>query len=235
MRIQEVKIGTRLELEIINREGLKIGLTYISQLLEISNSESIIISCPIYESKYVFIALGTNVRIAFFNERISSLFFFTGVISHKENKDHILLLHININSELQKLQRRNYFRFDCNLAARYRIIPELKSTETTAENSVLPEFKTALTRNLSGSGASIVVEEAPIKGSSVEVDIFLSEKLPVKAKCKIVRITEIPARKGKNYEVGLYFLELSKKDQDDVVKFIFERQREVLKKHVTDK
>jgi c-di-GMP-binding flagellar brake protein YcgR len=235
MKIEDIPIGTRLELEIINREGIKIGLIHISQLLDMPNNENVIISCPIYESKYVFIALGTSVRLTFFNEKLNCLLFFTGILIHKENKENILRLHVSITSGLQKLQRRNYYRFDCNLAARYRIMNELDKAEANASESTLSEFKNALTKNISGSGACIVVDDELLTGTSLEVDIYLSQNLPVKAKCKIIRVKEIQASKGKKYEIGLFFMELTKKGQDDVVKFIFERQRELLKKNVNNK
>lgn len=232
MRIEDAPVGTRLELEIINKEGIKLGLIHISQFIEIPNHENVIISCPIFESKYVFIALGTTVRLTFFNEKLNCLLFFTGIITHKENKENILRLCINITSELQKLQRRNYYRFDCNLDAKYSIISELKKEETNTSDIPPPEIKTALTKNISGNGACIVVDDELLNGANLEVDIFLSKNLPVKAKCRIVRVSVIPSSRGKKYEIGLFFMELTKKGQDDVVKFIFERQRELLKKNV---
>ena len=63
MDIQEVKIGTRFELELINSLGEKKSQTYISQLVETSTKSDLLVLCPIFESKYVFIATGSNIRI----------------------------------------------------------------------------------------------------------------------------------------------------------------------------
>lgn len=229
MNIREIAIGTKLELEVLTNQDQKIGLTHMSQMIELIDSQNVAILCPIHESKYVFITLGTRVRIAFFHEKHNSLFFFTAVIRHKETKGNILLLYVNITSELQKLQRRNYFRFDCNLDAKYRIFVEENEVNVTGEKTIPPEFKNALTRNISGSGACIVIEEELLKSALLEVVIKLNENTSVSAKCKVIRVTEIAASKGKKYEIGLYFIKLTSKGQDDVIRFIFERQRETLK------
>ena len=228
MDIREIKIGTKLELEIINHEDMKLGMTHASQLLEIVNAESLTILNPIHESKYAFIALGTRIRITFFQEKLNSLFFFTATIEHKETRGNFLLLHIHVLSPLQKLQRRNYYRFDCNLNARYRVVPD--GSNNPSEDREPAQFVNALTRNISGSGACIVAEEELSDTDHLDVEISLSETTVVKARCKVIRVTEIEASKGKKFEIGLYFTKIPAKGQDDIVKFIFERQRETLKR-----
>ncbi|MCX8129309.1 MAG: flagellar brake domain-containing protein [Clostridia bacterium] len=229
MNIREIVIGTRLEVELINSLGEKTGQTYVSQLIDIVNNEDALILCPIYESKFVFIAQGSNMRSLFMHDKYG-LMSFTAVVTNKEKKGNILLLHIKLTSEIEKIQRRKYYRFDCNLNALYRIHNE---TDPAQENSPVPEsaeFKKAITRNLSGNGTCIVVSENIPKGSFVEVQVFLSDNNPIKAVCIIMRNSEIHTSKEKKYELGLYFKKISAKDQDSVVKYIFDQQRLQLKR-----
>lgn len=230
MLIEKIKTGTRLELEIITPEGQRLGLTHISQFIEVVNPTNILISCPIFESKYVFIALGTPLRLTFYHESAGTLFTFTGNLLHKQNKDQILMLQIALTSPIQKLQRRNYYRFDCNLSAKYRVLENTNSTESLSSSDETPEYHLAITKNISGNGASIVSEEEMVRGVTLEVVIQLHSAVSVKTKSTVMRVSEVTVAKGKKCEFGIYFNELTKKDQDEIIKYIFERQRELLKK-----
>jgi hypothetical protein len=62
MTPQEIKLGTRLEFEMLNKQDEKVGNTFISQLLEHQDDGSIVISAPITESRVVFVPAGITVR-----------------------------------------------------------------------------------------------------------------------------------------------------------------------------
>ena len=50
MTPQEIMIGTRLELEMLNSSGERIGNVYVSQLLDHQEDGTMVISAPIFGS-----------------------------------------------------------------------------------------------------------------------------------------------------------------------------------------
>jgi c-di-GMP-binding flagellar brake protein YcgR len=227
MDIQDAKIGTRLELELINSFGTKIGQTYVSQLIDIKNKEDIIILCPIFESQFVFIASGSNVRILFLHEKFG-LLSFTANITSREKSGNILLLHTKITSEIEKIQRRKYYRQDCILKSEYRVYTEPKQGEDDIDPT---PYKKAIAKNLSGNGTCIVIEENIQKGTLLEVKIYTNENTYIRAIGPIMRNSQILTSRDKKFEMGLYFKEISSKDQDILVKYVFDLQRLQLRKN----
>ncbi len=233
MNAKEMKIGTRLELELINKSGGKIGQTYISQLMDVVNHDTIVIAAPVHESRLMLIVNGTNVRIIFRHDR-HGILNFTGVISHKEKLDNLIVLYVKIESDFMKIQRRSYFRLDCNLKAAYQFILE-EPPDDAGVNNQLSEYKKAITKNISGNGACIVTEDDIPKGSRLNLRIWLANDTIIDALCKVVRNIPIEIKRQTMFELGLFILEISQKDSESIVRYIFNQQRQLLKNNISDK
>jgi len=234
MDVKKIPIGTKFDLELINSIGERIGKIYISQLLDVIDSKNIIMSCPIHESRLTFIANGTHVRVVFHNDK-HGLLSFTGIITEKEKTDNIIVLHTLINSDFEKIQRRNHFRLDCFIDGKYCILPEDtpdKRIESDPENKT---YKKILAKNISGSGACIVSEDELVGGSLIELTLNLNKDTSIKTICKVIRSILMENNKDKKYATGLYFKEISAKDQDHLIKYIFKQQAQILKNNVADR
>lgn len=227
MNIQDIKIGTKLEIELINSAGEKIGQTFISQIMDITDSTNIVVAAPMFESKIAFIPTGEKIRLIFIHDKYG-LVSFIGTIYKKEKYDNLVGFRISVDTELQKIQRRNYFRLDYVLDVQYRTFQfDLKGQGILKITST---YKKALTRNISGCGACIVTEEEIPKDSGIELVIALDPANTINVLCKIVRLTVIEQERGKKYEYGLYFIDIPQKHQNAIVKFVFDQQKLMAKK-----
>ncbi|MCX7921638.1 MAG: PilZ domain-containing protein [Clostridia bacterium] len=231
MNTSKMKLGTKLDLELINGKGDKIGQTYVSQLIEVIDNSTISIAAPIHESRLMLIPVGSKVRVVFLHDRYGLLAFIGSIIS-KEKKDALIVLNTLVESEFEKIQRRNFFRLDCILDAFY-YFPD--DPNNTTQDQLNPEYKSAITKNLSGSGASIIIEQEIPKGSSIDLRIQLNNENTIAVLCKVVRCTEIAASKGKKYDLGLHFKGITQRDQDILIKYIYDQQRLLLRKSVVSK
>lgn len=236
MTPQEIKIGTRLEFEMLNSQDEKVGNTLISQLLEHQNDGSIIISAPITESRVVFVPTGITVRLTYVHQ-LHGLLGFKALIRSKEYRGNVAVLIAEPDENIEKIQRREHFRLDVIIDA--LIWPDAadsgseaqKDTDAKAPDSTEEAAPVkAYTRNLSGSGVCILSDTNFPKGSYVKVELDLSNDAKLKARCVILRSQPVEVRKGRRYELGMRFIELAKKDQDNLIKYIFEQQRILLKK-----
>ena len=228
MKLSELQAGTRLEIEQLGNTYEKSGNIYISQLLEPVTEAGMIISAPIFESRHIFVPLNSRLRVVFFHRKYG-LMGFTAVVASREYMGNIATLRIKAQSELEKIQRRKHYRLDSLLNSEYRIL------ESPSDKPASGPLTKAMVKNISGSGACIVTEENVPKGALVELFIYLNKTVRIRAVCGVLRNQEVEVKKSVSYELGMHFAEISPKDQDQIIKYIFEQQRLLLKKEVLDK
>jgi c-di-GMP-binding flagellar brake protein YcgR len=221
----EISIGTRLELEILNSSGERVGNVFVSQLLEHQKDRTMVIYAPISGSRVVFIPDGATIRLTFVHQ-IQGLLGFTAVVISKEYRGKIAVMTVKPGTEIIKIQRRMHFRLDIILDA--AIQPAVEADD--AEDAEKSEPVKAYTKNISGSGICLVSEREFPKYAEIAIELELTDGKQIKAKGIIVRSQMIDVRKGKNYELGVRFTEISDKDQDILIRYIFEQQRLLLKK-----
>jgi c-di-GMP-binding flagellar brake protein YcgR len=255
MTPQEVRIGTRLEFEILNSDGQRVGNTFISQLLEHQDDGSVVISAPITESRVVYVPAGVTVRLTFVHQ-LHGLLGFKATIRSREYRENIAVLIAEPDGGLEKIQRREYYRLDVIVNA--LIWPDeadsgsesqanagtgaagMQSNKAAAGQHPAPSTKTGTTaeaapvkgytKNLSGSGVCIICDTNFPKGSVVRVELELNDNIRFKARCIVMRSQQVEVRRSKSYEMGMRFYEITNKDQDNLIKYIFEQQRILLKK-----
>lgn len=229
MTIQEIGLGTRLELELLNRQGEKVGHTYVSQLLEYQSDGQLIISSPIYEARLVFIPKDVNVRLTFVHYK-QGLLGFTAVVTGREHKGNIAILVVRPDSEIVRIQRRMHYRLD--MVGNVLLWPDLPEEKggQEKEGQVKPEPVKAYSKNISGSGLCILTDVNIPVGSIVRTKLDLPGLPVFDVKCRVLRSKLVEDKRGKQFELGLCYIEIGSKDQDNLIRYIFEQQRLLLKR-----
>ena len=220
----EIQIGTRLELEWLNENGEKIGNTFVSQLLEQQEDASLAISTPIFESKLIMIPLQAQLRLIFMHHKLG-LLGFTAIVTSKELKDNIAVLIVRPEDSLEKIQRRTHYRLDCMANILIRL--NEKESKGGSETAIK-----AFTKNISGSGLCVITEVNIPENSEVAIEVRLSENVIIVARCIVIRNIWFEVKKTKSYELGLHFVDISQKNRDSLIKFIYEQQRLQLRKGI---
>jgi c-di-GMP-binding flagellar brake protein YcgR len=257
MTPQEIMIGTRLELEMLNSSGERIGNVYVSQLLDLQEDGTMVISAPIFGSRVVFIPDGITIRLTFVHQ-VHGLLGFTAVVNTRDYRGKIAVLTVTPAADIIKIQRRMHYRLEIILDAVIRPTDAGGNMEGTGapesttgdmgitgdtesatgdtgrtgdtDNATEIEAINAYTKNISGAGACIVTEKDFARGTEVLIGVMLPDDRQISAKGIIIRKEMIEVRKGRSYELGVSFTEISKKDQNTLIRFIFEQQRLLLKK-----
>ncbi|HID16150.1 MAG TPA: PilZ domain-containing protein, partial [Candidatus Atribacteria bacterium] len=95
------------------------------------------------------------------------------------------------------------------------------------------DFLSGFTKNISGNGMLIIVKKDIAKlGNLLEI----SFRLPGRTKIfnvigEIVRIAEEVRTEGDDeIGVGVRFVKISEKDRTEIIRYIFDKQREIIKK-----
>lgn len=222
MEIKDIKLGTRFEIEILDSYAEKSGTTYISQLLEFTKDKSMIISTPIHEARLVYIPTDSLVRIFFIHHKRGFLSF-TARLNYKGTRGKISVMGIKPESELETLQRRKHYRLDCLLGVEYIILDSTGEPSTT-------EWQKGVFKNISASGSCLVIDEKLPKGTEIKIKLFLSDIVQIGVIATIMRTTPVDNQNIKKYEHGMLFTEISDRDQEKLIKYIFEQQRMFLSK-----
>jgi len=242
MTPQEISIGTRLELEIL-RNGEKVGNTFVSQLLEHQPDGKIVISAPITVSRIVYIPSDTTIRLTFIHQ-MHGLLSFTALVLSRGYKGNVAVLTVQPDNNMEKTQRRTHYRLDILLTAFIRPIQDDNSgihsdssitnnhlsgkSGESVQSDPVPAVK-AYTKNISGSGVCIICRQNFPVNSKLLIELNLTDNLKVTARCTVVRSQSVEINNDMSYEIGMRFTEISKKDENDLIRFIFEQQRILLK------
>lgn len=223
MKISEIVSGTKLELDVYDSNGEKIDIVFVSQFEWSHDENSAVIAAPIHEGVVYPVRIGAPINAYFYKKQ--DAFKFTAEVVERGVVDNIALLKIWVTSEITKIQRRQFFRFEFTLPMKYREVTSMNPEY----NTKIPFIKT-VTRDLSGGGISIYTMDKMEMSKVVEIELELWEDKIIKFFGKIVRVTKLEQENKYNYDIGVSFRKIENRDKEAVIKRIFVEQRKLRKK-----
>lgn len=232
MDANKIQLGTKLEIKIpnINNDS---ATTYKSQLIDIIDKTTISISAPIFEGKYKYLNIGLDLFVYYLDENKDFQFFNAVVKGHRKNGP-VEAFDIAIVSEISKLQRRDAYRLDTALNCKYSI---LDSQILDIDKIVFPEinnsdFKNASTTNISLNGISLNLDIPLDIDTILDIIISLEEASEIRVLAQVKRSHRV---NNNLYIVGLHFIKIDSRDSSALTKFIYDKQRLMLRKKMPAK
>ncbi len=228
-----IEVGVKLDLEKIeNRLSSKDEekQVYISQVLDESENGNVLVSMPIKEGNVVPLSTGQKFIATFYTK--SGLLRCNVVVTGRFKKGTLFLMEIAIATDFKKVQRREFFRYNCRMPMEYRIVKEeekdLIDAGTDYEISDMqPEWKNAAILDISGGGIRFVSTNKEEDNSLIQVRFSLkiaSEELMLSPFAILLRCEQNSNNKSL-YNSHIMFKGIDKKLQETIVRFIFEEQR----------
>jgi c-di-GMP-binding flagellar brake protein YcgR len=120
----------------------------------------------------------------------------------------------------EKVQRRSAFRFNCSLPVTYAII------YSSGQQS---ERENALVVDISAGGAKIFTDKNLHPGYLLNVALQLEDDLVI-AFGDVRTKTELPPNSRYKFQYGVRFAMMPESDQERIVRYMYKKQREELKK-----
>lgn len=229
MNANVIKIGTKLEIEIpdnnINNTSQSSG--YISQLLDIVDAKTIIIAAPMSEGRLKYLSADMNVSVNFLNER-QELMCFKAAAKGNRKLGPLEAFELTITGEFEKIQRRSHYRLDAALCSHYTLseMKPLHNEKLDFKKIPQQDLKKAYTKNISGNGLCLVLDEPLDQGVTADITLELEGMGDIRILAEAIRSIKI---ENKKYEVGMNFTYITPQDSNILTKFIFEKQRLMLK------
>ncbi len=229
MNAKDIKIGTKLEIEIpeFYKKDDESTTSYVSQLVDVIDDDTISIASPMGEGRFKFLSRDSKIIIYYLNERHELLYFKGQVKGHKKHGA-LDIFDVLIISDFNKIQRRRFYRLDVVLSCQYKVIDEQAISTDSFHFEKLDEtqLKPAYTKDISGSGFCMILEEALDPKAVLDISINLEDSAIIRVFAQVIRTV---SEKNKRYEVGLHYIKISQRDSDILTRYIFEKQRQILK------
>lgn len=223
MNVQDIKIGTKLNIELYNESYEKIPSTFYSKLEAVKGNESVIIYAPMSEGRLYPVHIGWDMNISFVKNQ--NLFGFQTKIINRIILDNLTFLEAKVNSDIVKIQRREYFRLSYTQVVEYRLI-------SSVNNSDISSYKEAYATDISGGGLCLKVGENIKINDVLECKLNIDDNGDIKFLGKVVRLGERDEELIYPQELGIKFLKIDRRDIDRIVRFIFEKQRSLRRKEL---
>ncbi|MCR4651366.1 MAG: flagellar brake protein [Lachnospiraceae bacterium] len=227
-----IEPGQRLELKALKRVKLNNDATpektYNSKIYDILSEDRVEILMPIEQTKLILLPVDAEYELYFYTDQGLYECVCRIVDRYKSNNVYILLVELETN--LRKYQRREYYRYSCALDMNTRaLLEEEVAAVENNQNYIVPglPLQNSVIVDLSGGGLRFVSTYKYDKGST----IICKYKLMVKGKEKIYQIParildvrEVDAKRG-TYEHRVQYLNLDNDIREEIIQFIFDEER----------
>lgn len=238
-------IGDKIDVKRLDHTGKHVpnSKTYVSQLVDFEDFDMIQIAAPIWSSYIITLDVGESYELCFYTEK--GLYRCKSVVINNTKENNIFISVIRLTSDLEKFQRRQYYRLECILDTHYRIITEeeerlekqlsLEEFSGPAERSECvkrlelldKEWMKASVHDISGGGARINSSNQQTAGDRIKMKLeFMVGKVLKKMvlNADIISSNKLINRVGA-YEHRVEFSNILRKDREDLIKYIFEQER----------
>jgi c-di-GMP-binding flagellar brake protein YcgR len=212
LKPSQIKINQLLDIEIELDPEKTLQLP---SRVEGTEDNCLLISVPMYRGEIIPLRTGQKIKI-FLNGQDVSYTFLTEIVGRRWQN--IPLLVIKKPQSLIKIQRRSYMRLPVKLDVSFRVAGDES------------DFKTGETLDISGGGILFVTEEKIEEGQILELELYLPRRKPFFCRAKVVRLLERARKKGEKNKVALEYHEITEGKRDQIINYIFEKQREWIRK-----
>ncbi|MBQ3796243.1 MAG: flagellar brake protein [Butyrivibrio sp.] len=229
--------GNRVELKATGKvwmdKDARTRQIYMSKVMDITSDDRIEVLMPYEKGRLVLLPVDGEYNLCFYSTK--GLFQCYSKIVDRYRSDNMYILVLDLTSQLQKLQRREYYRFSCALELKSRLCSQEDIENFRMGRNYLID-NSALQRSvvvdISGGGLRFVSNFKYEEGST----IFCSYRLPGNANDKeyemisnVLKVQELESRPGL-FEHRIQYVYIDENSREDIIHFIFEEERKIRKK-----
>lgn len=241
-----ITVGNKIDIYRLNKSGDRDNnLIYVSQVLDVADADSIKIAVPIMEGKIVPLEPQQQYILCFYT--MKGLFQCKAIIMERHWEGNIPVLSIQLKSDLEKFQRRQYYRLECASQIKHRLVTEEEleleenirnNSETEDRNSIEKlnqlrvKWLSATITDISGGGARFNSGSFYKPGDRIKIDISLEIK-QIRAEYELdARIISCEPifNRSNMYESRVEFSDINNGQREAIIKFVFEEERKMRRK-----
>ena len=245
-----VSIGDKLELKLLNFSTKKVEneRVYKSQVLDFINDDTASILMPIEGGRIIPLSVGDKYSLCFFTKK--GLYQCKCVIMERGHINNIYVLTVQFISDLEKFQRRKYYRLEYLLEFNYYLVTDMEisilnklRSNNFKDEEEKQDFIQTLEKlrkeclsgtilDISGGGARFVSEHSHEHGNRIRMSMEFNNSLGARnfdIQAIIISSDKMINRQG-FYEHRVQFIDILKEEREAIIRFIFEEERRQRKK-----
>lgn len=241
-----VKTGDRIKIIVLQEEdNTEREASYNSRIVEIMDSNKIKAIMPIVDGKYVVLESLNKYRLEFITKK--GMFECQAKIIRRFKEKLKFFVVFELMSELEKLQRREYYRLECVFDIKYRrsmegniyakdeadLEYEDESEEETESKLIYKKkqvpWHAAIVTNISGGGVRFNSREILRKGEHVLLKMHLKfddGEGDYEIPAKVIHASEVPDRPD-IFEARVQFTDITPHDREAIIRFVFDEERRI--------
>lgn len=238
-------IGDKINLTKItnSNQDNRDRIQYVSTLLDFINESKAKIAMPIYSNRIIPLDLEDKYQLCFYTNR--GLYQCKGVITDRYKEENLYVLEVQFTSDIEKYQRREFYRLACILDIEYRVVPDvemeltsrIQNNEFKTEdeknkvydviNQIQNSWEPAIITDISGGGARFNSKIRQQKGEKLRISItfHISEgTIDYELKANVISSDILPNRLDM-FENRVEFSEIESGQRESIIKYVFEEER----------
>lgn len=243
-----ISIGNRVEVIRKSQGVIESSDELTSKVVDASDDRKFKLTMPKSKTDTILLDIGEE-PLMYFNTS-HGILSGRAVVVDRFFEDNSAFIMVELITELKKVQRRQYYRLQCSIAARIHVLTRTEKFEIgsfTGDAKTIKEEKNRYINNvanitadwfncmlvdLSGGGIKCVADKKIEVGELVILDIELGEESIISRYFLLMKIKACnkQTNAGGEYEIRTEFAEMKDSDRDAIVKFIFEEERKIRNK-----
>lgn len=234
------KIDIRLMQQIENAErtGTEAS-TYKSQVLDILDNGDLEISMPTETGKLILLPLGVRFEFVFYSG--GSLYRSMGLVVERYKRDNLYMLVVELKTQLEKFQRREFYRYNCTLNVGYFILNEeqikMESTDEILSDLMDVDFKekrrSGVIVDISGGGMKFRSADELKPNDQILVMLRLTNDKTdrqFQIRGNIIECRRVEKSKDQLFESRVKFIIEDNRIREEIIRYIFEEERRIRQK-----
>jgi len=205
------KVNTKMDVQV------KEGIYYKTSVQEITD-DYIAIYVPSYKGRELQLVPGDYIKARVYSEDAQYVFN-TTVLGRKEERIVLYLLAHPVN--VKRVQKRDYVRVKVQIPVRYQVMEEM-----TIRSGVLELTEEAFSIDISGGGMQLLVSKSIETNKLLALKFYVQDSkkndIAIRAVARVKRKEKLHTGRNK-YSLGICFEEISEKDRDLVIAFVFRK------------
>lgn len=247
MKVTGISVGNKVTLCGRKKEQLDTENQeqYITKVLRVDEEDKIHVAMPTRSEQIVTLRVQEQYQMCIYTNR--GILQCNGIVVENEQNEGIFSLDIQITTQPEFIQRRQYYRLETLMDITYREYlheeleyekrlknKEFESIEEQIEsynhiNSLPKRWRQAILTDISGGGVRFNSRFSYLVGSRLRLKLKLGQKdgdLSYEVDAIVVSSQLLPLSSYR-YENRVEFYQIDSKQRENIIKFVFKEEREI--------
>lgn len=246
-----ISVGNKISIKLIKSGSIVTRSeqeAYISQFLQWIDSNTVQIAIPISKGHLIALEVSNEYLLSFYTSK--GLFQCRAIVLERSKQSNVAVANMKLVSDLEKYQRRQYYRMECIIPLTYAVITEsqkklyldLKNCINEERRKLVEEqiqmeeikFFNGTILDISGGGMRFNSEAQHSNNEFLILKPKLNEEITKRIPYFFARvISSSPIRnREKVFDNRIEFIEIKNSEREQIICYIFKEEREKRKREV---